>query len=415
MDNLAYLYLADAYENNPSSELVSLSDLFNTTSAPDWKRLSSKAWKHLLPLLLALSILSSVSSVFALERGDQGPSVRNIQQQLQAAGFYQAPITQVYDFPTEDAVRRFQQAHGLVVDGIVGVMTRQKLDELSNAPTIHPEVPQIATNAVINTSSGRDFPLPELTTASTPFDTSEPSNIPDSIPQSSSVSNTLVTAVVGNNRTPNPNFLQRGDEGEQVRILQERLRVAGFFSGQATGVFGPITEAAVKQFQEAYQLHVDGIVGPATWQRLPTLAVGGEYTPPRETRETLNRDHLSVGHQGEAVRLLQAHLIQAGYLQGTPSGYFDSATATAVSEFQAANYLAVSGIAGPTTRAKLYSVINTPTQGEFGTLEIQRRLKEKGFYQGHLNGVMAEDTKQAIKQAQEYYGISLSDIRSGQF
>jgi peptidoglycan hydrolase-like protein with peptidoglycan-binding domain len=413
MDNLAYLYLADAYENNPSSELVSLSDLFNTTSAPDWKRLSSKAWKHLLPLLLALSILSSVSSVFALERGDQGPSVRNLQQQLQAAGFYQAPITQVYDFPTEDAVRRFQQAHGLVVDGIVGVMTRQKLDNVTDTVVIQPDVPQIATNTAIHTSSERDFPLPQLTTASTPFDTVESTNIPDTIPQTSTVSTTIVSAVGTHTRTPNPNFLKRGDEGEQVRILQERLRVAGFFSGQATGVFGPITEAAVKQFQEAYQLDVDGIVGPATLQKLPTLSVGGEYTPPRET---LNTDHLSVGHQGEAVRLLQSHLMQAGYLQGTPSGYFDSATATAVSEFQAANYLAVSGIAGPTTRAKLYSVlINTPNQGEFSTLEIQRRLREKGFYRGHLNGVMAEDTKQAIKQAQEYYGISLSDIRSGQF
>ena len=412
MDNLAYLYFADAYYNNTSSESVPLSSVWSTTSAPDWKRLSTKAWKHLLPLLLVLSILSSASRVFALERGDQGPSVRNLQHQLQAAGFYQAPITQVYDFPTEDAVRRFQQAHGLVVDGIVGVMTRQKLDDLSNPPTIHPEVRQVATNTVINTTNTeRDFPLPQLTTASTPFDTISRSNTPDTIPQISTVSNTIVTAVVSHNRTPNPNFLQRGDEGEAVRILQERLKIAGFFSGRATGVFGPITEAAVKRFQEAYQLDVDGIVGPATLQKLPPLAMGEENTPPREIPNT---DHLSVGHQGEAVRLLQTHLIQAGYLQGTPSGYFDSQTATAVSQFQAANYLAVSGIAGPTTRAKLYSVI-TPAQGEFSTLEIQRRLKQKGFYQGHLNGVMGEDTKRAIRQAQEYYGISLSDIRSGQF
>jgi peptidoglycan hydrolase-like protein with peptidoglycan-binding domain len=412
MDNLAYLYFADAYQNNTSSELVPVNGLYQTTSAPDWKRLSTKAWKYLLPLLLALSILSSVSRVFALERGDQGPSVRNLQHQLQAAGFYQAPITQVYDFPTEDAVRRFQQAHGLVVDGIVGVMTREKLDNATTTVVIQPNVQQVATNVVINASRQRDFPLPQLTTASTPFDTITISDIADNIPQSSSVSNTIVSAVVTQNRIPNPNFLKLGDEGEEVRILQERLRVAGFFSGQATGVFGPITEAAVKRFQEAYQLNVDGIVGPSTLQKLPTLAVGGEYTPPRQT---LNTDHLSVGHQGEAVRLLQSHLIQAGYLQGTPSGYFDSATATAVSEFQAANYLAVSGVAGPTTRARLYSVINTPNQGEFSTLEIQRRLKEKGFYQGHLNGVMAEDTKRAIKQAQEYYGISLSDIRSGRF
>ena len=93
MDNLAYFYLADAYENSASSELVSLSALLNQAVAPDWKRLSSRAWKHMLPLALALSILSSVSSVLALERGDQGPSVKNLQEQLQQAGFYQAPIT----------------------------------------------------------------------------------------------------------------------------------------------------------------------------------------------------------------------------------------------------------------------------------------------------------------------------------
>ncbi|MEA5583354.1 peptidoglycan-binding protein [Nodularia harveyana UHCC-0300] len=389
MDNLAYLYLADAYENTASSELVSLSTLLNKASAPDWKRFSSKAWRHLLPLALALSILSSVSSVLALERGDQGPSVRNLQEQLQHSGFYQAPITQVYDFSTEDAVRRFQAAHGLVVDGIVGIMTRQKLETSSAQP-------QSSSHTSVNSQ------LPKLTTASTPFDTTA---------STENVSTKIISAVV-NPTSPNPHFLKRGDQSEQVKILQERLRVAGFYSAQATGVFGPITEQAVMRFQEAYQLDVDGMVGSATLSKLPDVAVGGENTPPIQI---VNTDNLSVGHQGEAVRLVQQHLIQAGYLQGTPNGYFDSQTAAAVSQFQAANYLAVSGIAGPTTRAKLYSVIDTPAQSEFSILEIQRRLREQGFYQGNLNGVMADDTKIAIKQAQEHYGISLSDIRGGRF
>ena len=407
MDNLAYFYLADAYENSASSELVSLSALLNQAVAPDWKRLSSRAWKHMLPLALALSILSSVSSVLALERGDQGPSVKNLQEQLQQAGFYQAPITEVYDFSTEDAVRRFQQAHGLAVDGIVGVSTRQKLE---TSPT--PQIKQSATSTSISSISPSNLQVPKLSTASTPFATISHSNIAPPTPITGSVSTTIISAVVTQNTTPNPNLLQKGDESEAVRILQERLRVAGFFSGQATGVFGPVTEDALKAFQQAYELDVDGIAGPATLRKLPTLGVGGEQTPPIQAVST---DNLTRGHQGEAVKLLQQHLIKAGYFKGTPSGYFDSSTAAAVSQFQAANYLAVSGIAGPTTRAKLYSLVQTAPQSEFSILEIQRRLQEKGFYKGNLNGVMAADTKNAIKQAQEHYGISLSDIRSGRF
>ncbi|MDB9375247.1 peptidoglycan-binding protein [Nodularia sphaerocarpa] len=403
MDNLAYLYIADAYENSASSELVSLSTLLNKASAPDWKRLSSRAWKQMLPLALALSILSSVSSVLALERGDEGPSVRNLQEKLQKAGFYQAPITQVYDFSTEDAVRRFQEAYGLPVDGVVGETTRQKLETW---PT------QQASNQPPRQSNNNPQ-LPQLSTASTPFATISNSN-PQPPKPNTPISNTTVNTVKAQTTSSNSNVLQLGDEGEEVKVLQRRLRVAGFYSSQATGQFGPITEEAVKRFQEAYKLDADGIVGPATMSKLPPVGVGGIETPP-SPRQTVNTDNLSRGNRGEAVRLLQQHLIQAGYLNGTPDGYFGSQTADAVTRFQAANYLAASGIAGPTTRAKLYSLIKTGSQSEFSILEIQRRLQDKGFYQGNLNGVMADDTKRAIKKAQEFYGISLSDIRGGRF
>lgn len=124
-----------------------------------------------------------------------------------------------------------------------------------------------------------------------------------------------------------------------------------------------------------------------------------------------------MGDRGEAVRVLQEQLIKAGYLEGEPNGYFGPYTADAVRRFQADNYLAVSGIAGPTTRAKLYSMVNNAPRsgGDFNVLEIQRRLRERGFYKGDLNGVMGDETKQAIKQAQQFYGINLSDVRSGRF
>lgn len=376
MENLAYLHLAFAYEDSTPSELVSLSSLFKDAAAPDWKRLSGRAWKYMLPLALSLSILGAVSSVMALEKGDQGPSVRNLQQQLKAAGFYQAGVTQIYDVSTEDAVRRFQRAAGLRVDGIVGASTLQKLESWQG------KQPSATTRQTKKTS-------PATTQATKPSATSSATT-----------------------QRRNSNYLAKGDEGGDVKVLQERLRVAGFYYGNATGIFGPITEEAVKRFQDSYKLDVDGIVGPATQSKLPGVGIGDGQEAPKKV---VNRDKLRIGDRGEPVRIVQEQLIQAGYLEGDPNGYYGPYTADAVRRFQAANFLAASGVAGPTTRAKLYSLVNTVSKSEFNTLEIQTRLRERGFYKGKLNGMMADDTKKAIKQAQEFYGISLKDLKSGRF
>ncbi|WP_243688764.1 peptidoglycan-binding domain-containing protein [Geotalea toluenoxydans] len=50
--------------------------------------------------------------------------------------------------------------------------------------------------------------------------------------------------------------------------IQKALQDAGFYLSQPDGVFGPNTEAAVRNFQAASELGADGIVGPATWGKL---------------------------------------------------------------------------------------------------------------------------------------------------
>jgi N-acetylmuramoyl-L-alanine amidase len=56
--------------------------------------------------------------------------------------------------------------------------------------------------------------------------------------------------------------IKKGSKGEEVRVLQRRLHLA------EDGIFGALTEEAVKEFQRSYGLVADGIVGQQTWQAL---------------------------------------------------------------------------------------------------------------------------------------------------
>lgn len=58
-----------------------------------------------------------------------GPDVERVQTQLNALGFYRGPIDGVYDIPTSEAVRVFQQSQGIAADGIVGPNTYDALQK----------------------------------------------------------------------------------------------------------------------------------------------------------------------------------------------------------------------------------------------------------------------------------------------
>ncbi len=66
-------------------------------------------------------------------------------------------------------------------------------------------------------------------------------------------------------------LLKNGSRGNEVKKLQENLNKLGFNCGTADGIFGVKTEAAVKAFQKAYSLTVDGIAGPATLGKIEEL------------------------------------------------------------------------------------------------------------------------------------------------
>ncbi|MGW3289400.1 peptidoglycan-binding protein [Streptomyces sp. NPDC001002] len=62
--------------------------------------------------------------------------------------------------------------------------------------------------------------------------------------------------------------LAYGDAGPDVAEAQCLLRRAGISPGGIDGIFGPLTQQAVKAFQERADLVTDGVVGPHTWKAL---------------------------------------------------------------------------------------------------------------------------------------------------
>jgi V8-like Glu-specific endopeptidase len=76
-------------------------------------------------------------------------------------------------------------------------------------------------------------------------------------------------------RLPARPLLRSGSQGASVRELQYRLNIwiaitpaAGLFALAVDSQFGPRTLQAVRAFQQAAGLTVDGMVGPQTWSRL---------------------------------------------------------------------------------------------------------------------------------------------------
>jgi len=103
--------------------------------------------------------------------------------------------------------------------------------------------------------------------------------------------------------------------GDDIAALQSRLTEMGFNCGRVDGIFGELTEGAVKEFQKSVGAKVDGKCGPATiiaLLRLTKIVSGGAPAALRESANQKNRgpalankvivlDPSSEEHEGEIV------------------------------------------------------------------------------------------------------------------
>lgn len=121
--------------------------------------------------------------------------------------------------------------------------------------------------------------------------------------------------------------IRTGDAGEPVRDVQHRLVALGLRvdPGELEGSFGPMTEAAVRAFQQQRGLPSDGMVGADTWGEL----VEAGY---RLGDRTLYLR--SPAFRGDDVRELQRRLNALGFDAGKEDGIFGRRTSDGVIEFQ---------------------------------------------------------------------------------
>ena len=180
---------------------------------------------------------------------------------------------------TYDAVRAFQTKHGLTSDGIVGTQTWTTLIELGLVPP--------------KTSSAH--PLEQYASTT----------------------------------------LRVGSRGDAVTALQQALGGV-----EVDGVFGAVTEARVKDFQNGKELTSDGVVTPNVW--LALMGEDYEKTAPKATAHPLEQyatTTLRVGSRGAAVTALQKTL---GGL--TADGVFGALTEGKVKAYQQSKELTSDGV-----------------------------------------------------------------------
>lgn len=163
--------------------------------------------------------------------------------------------------------------------------------------------------------------------------------------QGNETPNETPTTPTAPNPTPsNPatgGTLQRGQNGRAVEALQDRLIRLGLMTEAqqrtGTGIFGPQTEASVKQFQRSVGLSPSGRFDNATRSAMNKIFSGD----------------VERGARGSIVRQMQEKLVRLGYMTraqvNTGPGIFGPKTEAALRRFQAEHGLTRDGIYGPNT------------------------------------------------------------------
>ena len=334
-------------------------------------------------------------NIATLSIGMSGENVKELQRQLRNTYYYSGTIDGIFGTAVQNAVKAFQASAGLSVDGKVGPRT---FDALYNrtAGIFNGSIPsrelskgsrgwdvKVLQDKLINLNYRfnnwyeegyfddstvavvKQFQQKNGLKVTGRYDSTMrrylwPTTVEIEEAIQQSYEGTLDDPYVG--RT-----LKLGSYGEDVKSIQMKLLGSGYMTGNADGIYGALTKAAVKRFQRQYSalygLKVDGIVGPKTW-----VAINSELSSwgAEQTHVTNQATYvggfnrvLRIGSHGNDVKKLQNALKDMGYYAGNIDGIYGTQTFYAVRMFQF--YYGVDsadGVAGPQTFVRLQDVVD---------------------------------------------------------
>ncbi|MFW9258812.1 peptidoglycan-binding protein [Nostoc sp. CALU 546] len=330
--------LASVYEASESIKVVPIVVNFKFLN---WKKLSTGAAIRLLSVALITGLLSIAGQALALQKiGSNGAEVTTNQRCLKKLGYFNGPVTGKFASLTQNAVIKFQQANRLPADGVVGINTQQALQRAcqsrassrntSGAVGQYPTLSQGNTGAAVTRLQQRLRQLGYFNANPTGNFGQITKDAVIAFQRSYRISaNGIVNrqtwnALLGSS----PSTARSSLSTQQVRELQVRLQQLGFFNTNPTGNIGPMTREAVIQFQRNYRLPVDGIANAQVLEAVRRASTSGYPT------QQPARSYLTVGDQGENVRLVQERLWQLGFSNTNPDGFFNDYTRESVIAFQ---------------------------------------------------------------------------------
>ena len=215
--------------------------------------------------------------------------------------------------------------------------------------------------------------------------------------------------------------LSQGATGPAVSALQQALTDVGVNVGPVDGIFGALTAAGLRSYQEGRGISVSGALDADTVKHLAARATtsnGAAETGSDNgsTTQTPNNDlaGLSIGDAGPRVVAAQQALLNSGLtFLGGADGIYGPATANAVRLFQSNRGLDVTGSIDANTAAALGGNAPAPTgdrlpleglaPGSNGELvaELQRKLMASSIaVRGGADGIFGPVTANALKQFQ---------------
>ena len=322
-----------------------------------------------------------------LKKGSKGSEVKKVQQRLKELGYYKSSCDGDYGSVTVTAVKAFQKKNGLNADGICGASTLKKLNSSS----------AIASNG--KTLSAAEEEKKEETKVDT--DTA----------------------------------LKQGAKGAEVKKVQQRLKELGYYTYGIDSDYGYRTVAAVKAFQKKNGLNADGVCGESTLKKLNSSSAipANEKADKEETKEEPKDDGtLQQGAKGAEVKKIQQRLKELGYYTYGIDSDYGYRTVAAVKAFQKKNGLTADGVCGESTLKKLNSSSAIPAnektdkeetkeepkddgtlkKGSKGTAvkELQKRLKELGYYTYGIDGDYGDRTVTAVKNFQKKNGLTADGV-----